>query len=69
MIFDDAINNMLSGKKLMRPKWNGYYATILTNQNYIWLIPSTNTGIKAEVQTYTPSVEDLLATDWMVKVN
>jgi|GEM_PF-6727120 hypothetical protein len=69
MIFSDALNNMLLGKKLIRPAWSGYYATVLSNQSYIWLIASTGKTVEPNVQTYTPSVDDLQATDWVVKVN
>lgn len=68
MNFMDAVVNMINGKHVTRQGWSGFYLTILTGQNYIWSVgkdssSSTNSNI------YTPSVDDLMATDWIVKVN
>jgi hypothetical protein len=68
MNFIDAMNNMLAGKRMIRMGWSGFYLIIITGQNYIWSIGkdsvnNTNTNI------YTPSIDDILATDWIVKVN
>lgn len=65
----DAVTNMLAGKRLYRPSWNGYTVSIIPNQTYIWSIP--NSGDKAAVNAtvYTASVDDLVASDWTVKIN
>ena len=69
MTFIEAVNNMLAGKKMIRPGWSGYYLTILSNQNYIWEIGSSNKDPKINAAIYICSLDDILATDWIVKIN
>lgn len=68
MGFIDAVNNMFNGKRMIRPKWNGYYLIILDGQNFIWIISKDNVG-NANVNIYTASIEDIQATDWIIKPN
>lgn len=68
MNFNDAVNNMLNGKRMMRSNWQGYYVAIMPGQSYIWQVGSTNTKIDPNVNAYTASIEDIFATDWMVKL-
>jgi len=68
MSFMDAVNNMLAGKRMIRPSWNGYYAMILNGQNYIWTI-GKDTATATNSNIYEPSLDDILATDWIVKTN
>lgn len=69
MNFVDALTNMINGKKLMRQIWSGSYIAIYSGQSYIWQIGSTNKNPEPNAITYIPSIDDLLATDWMVKLN
>lgn len=69
MGFMDAVSNMLAGKRLTRPAFTGFYIAILNNQSYMWSIPNSNAGDKPSVTAFTASVDDVLATDWMVKTN
>jgi hypothetical protein len=68
MNFTDAFNNMLAGRRLYRDKWDGNYITIIKGQNYIWNIapPLPNMGVPATV--YTPTIADLQANDWNLKL-
>ena len=69
MNFIDAVNNMLSGKRMIRTGWSGYYLSILNGQNYIWSIGSSGDAPKVNAAIYTPSIDDILANDWIVKTN
>jgi hypothetical protein len=67
MNFIDATNNMLAGKYLIRQSSSGEYCAIFPMQNYIWKIfPDSDKPIINAI-IYTPSQEDILATDWIVK--
>ena len=66
MNFMDAVSNMSAGKKLIRPYWSGYYLSILSGQSYIWTLGNTG-GLTINAGIYTPSIEDINATDWVVK--
>ena len=68
MNFSDAVNNMLLGKRLIRQTWAGYYVAIIPGQSYIWEIGNTNTKPEPNITTYTPSIEDIKATDWNLKI-
>lgn len=69
MNFIDATNNMMQGKRMVRSTWSGYYLTILSNQNYIWNVGNSNVTQTINAYLFTPSIEDILATDWIVKIN
>jgi hypothetical protein len=66
MSFMDAVNAMIGGSRCIRQSWTSEYACILPGQNFIWLVlkdtpNSTNSSI------YIPSINDILAHDWVVK--
>jgi hypothetical protein len=64
----DAVVNMQTGKRLIRASWSkAQYVTILASQNYIWQI-GVNGGINPPVAAYTPSLDDIYATDWTVMI-
>lgn len=67
MNFIDAVNEMQSGKRLIRPIWSGYYITVLSNQSYMWSIPNSNPSQTVNAIIYTPNVDDIQATDWQIK--
>lgn len=67
MNFIDAVNNMINGRRLIRQGWAGYYIAILSNQNYIWHIDNGTDKPVVNSSIYAPSVDDILANDWMVK--
>lgn len=67
MNFMDAVANMIAGKRIIRKGWGGNYLTILNNQNYIWNIGNGNDKPIINASLYTPSLDDILADDWMVK--
>jgi hypothetical protein len=68
MNFSQAVNNMTAGQRLIRAGWGGFYLAILPNQAYIWTIGTSKTpAVNATI--YTPSVEDIQATDWMLTTN
>ncbi len=69
MNFLEAVNLMGPDCKLTREKWTGFYLTILPGQNYIWSIGSPSATPVVNAVIYTPSVSDILATDWIVKNN
>ncbi len=66
MNFMDAMNNMMTGKHLVRMRWSGFYLTILSGQNYIWSVGKDNVSA-TNAAIYVPSVDDICATDWIVK--
>jgi hypothetical protein len=68
MNFMDAVNNMSSGKRMIRQGWAGFYLAILNNQNYIWNIGNGNDKPVINAILYTPTLDDILANDWMVKL-
>lgn len=67
MNFMDAVNNMQAGKKLSRLGWSGYYLVILSTQKYIWSIENGTDKPIINAGLYTPRVDDISATDWMIK--
>ena len=67
MNFMDAVDNMIAGKKLMRRDWSGYYIVIMVAQHYIWSIGSSNTTPSINAHIYIPNIEEIYATDWMIK--
>lgn len=69
MNFNDAVNNMIAGKRLMRPHWVGYYTYILPNQSYIWTVSNSNDKPTVTANVYIASIEDILADDWILKIN
>ncbi len=69
MNFMDAVVNMINGKRVIRATWGGFYLSILSNQDYIWNIGSGGSKPIITATIYTPSVDDMMATDWMVKTN
>lgn len=68
MNFMDAIQNMIGGKRLLRMNWSGNYLVILPGQHYIWSVGSDNIN-STNSNIFTPSINDILATDWIVKTN
>lgn len=68
MNFADAVNNMINGKKLVRPKYSGLYLAILDGQNYIWSIGTNVDRAIINANIFIPSIDDILATDYSVKV-
>lgn len=68
MNFADAVNNMINGKKLVRPKYSGLYLAILDGQNYIWEIGVNGSQAAVNAKIFIPSLDDILATDYSVKV-
>lgn len=67
MTFMDAMNNMIAGKHLIRMGWSGFYLTILSGQNYIWSVGKDSANA-TNANVYTPSIDDIFATDWIVKI-
>lgn len=68
MNFMDAVNNMQAGRRLIRQGWAGYYLTMLANQNYILNVANGNDKPVVNIVLYTPTIEDILASDWIVKL-
>lgn len=68
MNFMDAVSNMINGERLQRTKWQGYTVTCVLGQSYIRSVPLINTAPRIDDSIYTPSIEDIVATDWVVKV-
>lgn len=66
MNFTDAMQNMINGKKLIRMGWSGYYLLILSGQNYIWSV-GKDSATSTNANIYCPSIDDILASDWIVK--
>lgn len=67
MNFSAALNAMLHGKRLQRPRWVGYgeYVRVLVIDCYAPCVAmGTETG--AERPGWTPSSDDLFAEDWQV---
>ncbi len=69
MTFTDAVIQMVQGQRVARSIWTGYYLTILSSQKYIWSVGSTNNLPQVNASIYTPSTDDIFATDWIVKTN
>lgn len=67
MNFMEAVANMQIGERLYRSKWQGYTMNIIPGQGYIWSIPLSTTAPRIDAAIYTPSIEDILANDWIVK--
>jgi uncharacterized protein DUF2829 len=67
MKFMDAVSNMLSGERLLRTRWQGYTINIIPGQSYMRSIPLTTTSARIDDSIYTPSIEDIMADDWIVK--
>lgn len=68
MNFMDAVMNMVNGKRLIRTGWSGMYLSILNNQNYIWSIGNGSEKPILNATLYMPSIEDIQANDWIVKL-
>lgn len=67
MTFALAWTAMLNGKRLQRPRWVGYgeYIRVLAISCYEpCIVLQTERG--TERPGWTPSTEDLFATDWMI---
>lgn len=69
MNFMDAIDNMSSGKRMNRPHWEGYYAIMMPNQNYIWSVPNSGNKPVINASVYICSIDDIYAMDWCVVKN
>ena len=69
MDFMDALQNMINGQRMMRIKWVGYWVCILPTQAYIWTIPVGGKNPAVNASIYIPTIEDLSATDWIIKTN
>lgn len=69
MNFQDAVQNMLSGKRVIRSGWGGYYLTILQGQSYIWTVPTAGNTPTVNASIFIPTVDDITATDYMLKIN
>lgn len=69
MNFIEATTGMLNGQSMVRQKWSGagYLVMIIKGQGYIWTMPFVNDKPTIPASLYTPSVEDILATDWIIK--
>lgn len=67
MNFLDAVSSMMLGKNVTRSKWTEYYAAILPKQKYIWTVGVAANAPVVTASIYTPSVEDINATDWFTK--
>lgn len=67
MNFMDAVTRMQNGNMASRPKMNAYYLTILPNQTYIYSVGLGGATPTVNVSLYTPSVDDIQATDWVTK--
>lgn len=63
----DAVANMKSGARMVRKEWAGQYVAILYGQSYPWIIGDNNKHDTINASVYIPSIDDLSATDWMVK--
>jgi len=68
MNFTDAVNNMINGKRMIRTPWTGLYVCIMPGQGYIWIIRKDSVNA-TNADIYTPSVDNMLANDWIVKTN
>lgn len=67
MGFMDAVNSMISGAKCVRQSWMvGFYVCILGNQSFIWNV-AKDTSNTTNSSVYVPSINDILANDWVVK--
>ena len=67
MFFTDAVINMQAGKRLIRTGWSGYYLTVLYGQSYIWSIGLSGSQPSVNASVYTPTTDDILASDWIIK--
>jgi hypothetical protein len=65
----EATNNMIAGKRIVRASWAGYYLIVLPGQHFIWSIGNNNSNPTINASEYIPSIEDINATDWMIKIN
>lgn len=68
MDFMQAVINMQDGERMIRVNWIGFYLTILHGQNYISAIGKGDRN-NPGVSVFIPSVEDIIADDWMIKLN
>lgn len=70
MNFMDAVQNMIGGKRMIRTglEWGGRYIIILSGQDYIWSIGKDNMS-STNSNIFLPSIDDILAKDWIVKTN
>jgi hypothetical protein len=63
MDFLSALNKAINGKNISRPSWtNSIYCMIPLNCNNIYKIFPLNVNNPA--QLYSPSIEDIQASDW-----
>lgn len=65
MEYMDAVNAMIKGSKCARQVRNGTYLCILPGQNHIWII-SKDTPNFTNATIYSPTINDMLALDWII---
>lgn len=64
MIFSDALLKMVDGARVRRKGSVSHYFCIMPGQDFVWKVLEHFSPPK--VFDYTPSIEDLLASDWEV---
>lgn len=68
MNFIEATKLMIAGNLAIREKWgNTFYLAILRGQKYIWHIENASLTPTITANVYTPSSDDILANDWVIK--
>lgn len=64
--FYNCISHLQKGNRMLRPGWE-YYLSLMPNQSYIWIVGNGNPNPTINATIYNPSINDILATDWIMK--